>query len=221
MIAVGSALVGFVAACNLIAGFDAYRDCKTLSCPDAAGDTGDVDAGGQDASDAAPPPDAFSFDGPSVGTSWATGIMPNPVYDAAVTALPVGSLHFEPGYTPSTYDGGAVLTDPVTQLSWLLDVQSTASGGEPAAEAFCKAQGAGWRVPTRIELLTLLDFTQPSSPYDPPQFNSSLASHTIWTISPDRNDPSRFWVVNFGGGTASTQPSSSDGYALCVSGTWK
>ena len=72
--------------------------------------------------------------------------MPNP----ASTGLP----------NPASYTANAdgTVTDDVTGLVWQGVVDDTRYMQDEAA-AHCVALGAGWRLPTRLELVSLVDFT--------------------------------------------------------------
>jgi hypothetical protein len=56
-----------------------------------------------------------------------------------------------------------------------------------------------WRVPTKIELLSIFDFGK-SSPAINPIFTSS-ASSAYWTSTRFAQDPTLVWAVYFSGGT--------------------
>ena len=79
---------------------------------------------------------------------WARWPMPNP----AAAALP----------NPHRYaiDGNEV-TDEVTGLVWQKEAERGGRGfAFEEAPGLCEAHGSDWRLPTAIELISLIDFTQ-------------------------------------------------------------
>jgi hypothetical protein len=120
--------------------------------------------------------------------------MPNP----ASAGLP------NPASYTANQDG--TITDHVTGLMW----EAT-----PAADSFpidqapahCAGKAGGWRLPTRLELVSLLDFTVP---FPGPMINPIFANapgDEFWTSTADATvgAPGSAWVVHFGVGyTASS-----------------
>ena len=173
-----------LAACDALLGLGQYKD---VDCAvDCGTDAREGSTAFPEASEAADGPDAASMsdaglDGDAFGTTadvaipeggwpvptgheiWAHWPMPNP--DAAIapdasTLLP----------HPMTYDAGAdggdlVAYDVVTRLTWYRQSMSAKDYGT-AWQACEGLNGVGWRVPTRIELVSLIDFTQPSGESD-------------------------------------------------------
>jgi hypothetical protein len=112
--------------------------------PETAGDGGDAstEAG----------TDAASCPGTGTGECVCDGfVMPNPAAS--------GAPH------PQAYDTSAadVIVDKVTGLEWQKHTTATAFK-QPAAIAFCQTQltggHGGWRLPTAVELVSLIDFTK-------------------------------------------------------------
>lgn len=165
----------------------------------------------------AQPPDAGSV------AHWANWPMPNP--PSIEPPLP----------NQQNYDttNAAVVIDNITHLQW----EANSDGNlytYADAVAHCSglqlgATGGGWRLPSRIELLSILDNTQ--------QPRISAAFHmpandggpiTFWASSLLAGDNSLAWVVDFGTSTqlviaAQAQPSASmplvvKYYARCVRG---
>jgi hypothetical protein len=119
---------------------------------------------------------------------WANWPMPNPV----VSTLP----------NPQKYQigaGGRVI-DQVTHLEWQQTVDAMARDWKTAGE-YCsvlKIDGmGGWRLPSRIELLSLVDYTIASPAIDPQSF-SGAPGDSFWSSSPFIAAPNAAWGVNFG-----------------------
>ncbi len=196
------ATTSLLAACAGIIGLDEFHkgECPGAVCeggtdrfvppppPPPPGDGGD---GGGDAGPGTPP------------VSWAQWPMPN--YDAGADVENV------PTYTVS--GDGLTATDSVTGLTWLLP----ATGASPnvtlaQADAFCKSQTAekgGWRLPTRIELVSLLEYGSTTGTLVAQPFAASTGSERHWTSSPERLDKfgnvapagmRRYWTVDFSSG---------------------
>jgi hypothetical protein len=114
--------------------------------------------------------------------------MPNP----ASAALP----------NPQRYSlDGDRITDEVTGLVWQRDAEQGGRGiAFEGASTLCEAHGEAWRLPTAIELISLIDFTQPS-PTVAPDVGSPL--QYFWSSTLLAGDPSRAWTVYFGDGHSS------------------
>jgi uncharacterized protein DUF1566 len=118
--------------------------------------------------------------------------MPNP----ASAGLPNSA-----SYT-NNVDG--TVTDNVTGLVWEGTVDPS-SYSQAAAAAYCANKGGAWRLPTRIELLSLVDFTVP--PLDStgratrPSISETYFPNTpakpFWTSTAYADDSSRAWVIDF------------------------
>jgi hypothetical protein len=117
---------------------------------------------------------------------WANWPMPNPV----ATNLPNPQ-----GY--ATLAKGRV-ADKVTHLEWQqFSDDQTRTWSD--AVAYCTGLmlgGDGWRLPSRIELLSLLDFTSPSIAMDTQTFAGAPAD-SYWSSSPFIGAKSSAWGVNF------------------------
>jgi hypothetical protein len=183
LLAVLAALTPFAAACNSILGIKER--------PPAVGGSGG--GGGTGGSGGA------TGTGGAAGTSSGCGVdgaaddagamdagagttcgftMPNP----ASAGLPNPA-----SYTVNTADG--TVTDNVTHLTWEgtagFTVYMQAQASRP-----CDQKGGGWRLPTRVELVSLVDSTVAKPG---PAVNAVFASDPIWVNSPGPDDK-KFWT---------------------------
>lgn len=116
--------------------------------------------------------------------------MPNP--------LQVGSTYLQ-DYTVE----GDVVLDTVTGLTW----QRVASASPMVwseAVSFCEAlsiDGGGFRLPSRIELLSLVDLTQSGSAIDGSAFPST-PPEGFWSVSRSADIARSAWGVGFGFSTS-------------------
>jgi hypothetical protein len=208
LLAVIGASVAVLASCNLITGLgdfeevDCAGDCGAL--PDGSpGDEHALDAGPRDASDGGTPRvDAEAAAPPVNERLWARWKMPNPK-DAEV-AVNVASY---------AVDDAGVVTDEVTMLKW----QQEPSGPLAFADALTYCQGA-WRLPTRIELASLIDYTQ-SPALDPGAFPDAAVDVPYLTASVvSGTDASLAWSVEFGVGVVSSTDRTPTRRVRCVQG---
>lgn len=134
-------------------------------------------------------------------TEWARWPMPNP----ASAALP----------NPHRYTfAGDETRDDVTRLVWWREAEQGGRGVSfDEAQTLCDGHGDGWRLPTAIELVSLIDFTQPS-PTIAPEVGSPL--QYFWTSSLLAGDPTRAWTVYFGDGHSSDGTISARDSVRCV-----
>lgn len=181
-----------VVACNAIFGLSGYQKSDDLSV--------DADA-------AAPIPDGQPVSDASGSLSWARWAMPNGA---------------ETGPNPTSYstskDGvNEVVTDAVTKLVWQRAASAKAIGVADARTQ-CTKLGSGWRLPTRIELVSLLDYGRSAPPYIDLGAFPAAPSGQFWTTSPVRapSNSASYWSVDFGKGAVETSGSDSERYARCV-----
>ena len=205
-----------LAACNVLTGLSDYTkvdcvlDCEagTGTTPDVAtidatprgeggllvdaGDGGDVPSADADA--APVPPELF----------WARWRMPNPA-DAGVDA----------NIASYSVDDAGVVTDIITNLQWMQQTSSAIMIAD--ARAYCQTQTGSWRLPTRIELASLIDFTRSPS-IDPIAFPGT-APEEFWTASPvSGTDASSYWNVDFNQGAVSSSGGLPTRRVRCVRG---
>jgi len=133
--------------------------------------------------------------GVCINRSWAAWPMPNP----AAPDLP----------NPFNYnidEQNAVVTDNVTKLMWQRIVDSVLYTWAEA-KCYCADLDYGghtdWRLPTRIELVSLVDFNKaaPGPTIDTDAFPDTPAKF-FWTSSPRVVTPSSAWSVDFKDGAS-------------------
>jgi hypothetical protein len=93
--------------------------------------------------------------------------------------------------------------DVNTKLTWQQSPPTTKYTWADA-DAYCKAlgatiTGAGWRLPTMKELLTIVDYSRHSPAIDPSAFPATPSTY-FWTAL-KAGDPTVAWGVNFGTGS--------------------
>jgi hypothetical protein len=181
-------------ACNAILGIDDFRrvDCVGVcdegdSGPDRIERDQFVPDTGRDASPDAPP---------GVGpVSWAQFPMPN--YKIGADASAPRPLDYE----NNTRDE---VTDKVTGLVWRRGVIGAVLGTAPG-EDFSEEQGTAkckelpfgpWRLPKRIELVTLLSHAAGVPTIDTTYFDR-VPADVVWTSSEVRPFNGKYWAVDF------------------------
>ena len=141
--------------------------------------------------------------------SWACWPMPNP---------PSTGLPHPASYTDN---GDGTVRDDVTGLIWQQDVGGSYVWSD--AISYCEdlslAAYDDWRLPTRIELLSIVDHTRTSPAVDTsmlPTPSGFFWTATPWAVSAD---PPRSWIVNFYEGLTSNNGYTTGEYnARCVRG---
>ncbi len=171
----------------------------------------DIDVGDANArsagSDAAPPCVPASC-----GTrSWACWPMPN----APVTPLPHPAK-----YTVMADEN--VIRDDVTCLLWQSLAPTTTAYTWANAQAFCTQTkyfgGVGWRLPTRIELISIVDYSRKSPSIVVSVFPSTQLSPPYWVWSPFGALPNNSYTISFNEGAVSYAEQSTMFLARCVRG---
>ena len=211
------AAVPLIVACNAIIGLSDFEKtecngggkCSDGSVPPIDGDKPDVLVDGDI-------PDVRGAN----AVSWAAWPMPNnPVVDGG-TDLP----------NPIKYKvlDANRLQDLVTNLVWRRATLPATSYA--AATTACDGLANGpWRLPKRIELVTLLDFTRKGGVLIGPEF-TNVANETVWSSSEYRTvDTSRptaevgitdkFWTVDFAKGNVDALNETLKASVLCVGAT--
>ena len=250
VVAVAAVTASALAACDALIGLDKYQDvaCAFGDCGADAADTGprpdvveaspfpDVVEGGI-GGDADSSADGDAGDGtlvdvvdadvvvvteggpvvPAPHEVWAHWPMPNP--DAAIAPDSSTPLPHTMTYDAGPEGGTGPVYDAVTTLTWSRTTTTQVTSPKSAWDA-CKALPGTWRVPTRIELVSLIDFTQPSGQptIDPAAFPNTPAD-TFWTSSPvpgPDGGPIAYWTVSFATGLTANGGSANN--VRCVSG---
>src|SRR5258708_25057003 len=88
--------------------------------------------------------------------------------------------------------------DNKTKLTWQRAVAQT-NIDWASAKSYCAGLnlgGTGWRLPTRNELVTLVDPSQPSTAIDPAAFPSTPAAG-FWSATAVASTPGNAWILTF------------------------
>jgi hypothetical protein len=195
-------------ACNSIIGLTDFEktECAGARCADDGGPLPDqfVEAGADVVTDA--PIDVRGAD----PVSWPKWPMPN--YDGGGAV----SLPNQLNYT--VLDGNRI-QDGVTGLVWrrsVLPADATQDEAKAACATLDPATGP-WRLPKRVELITLLDFGRSGILIDP-QF-TGVKNVRVWTSSEGRPfnvSPVAYWTVSFETGIVDVLPLELVAKVLCV-----
>src|SRR5258706_11285535 len=120
--------------------------------------------------------------------AWASWVMPNP---------PPSGVPNPASYTPSV--SGNQVSDNVTGLVWERNVDSQLFTWNEAKQ-YCGCLTidglADWRLPSRIELASLVDWTTASPSIDSDAFPATT-SENFWTSSLVTTDPGLVYLVYF------------------------
>lgn len=93
-------------------------------------------------------------------------------------------------------------TKPEPALEWSKTLCAGERVNHAKAIETCTSLGEGWRLPTRAELLSLVDDTRYDPAIDSTRFPDT-ESAAYWTSTPFASDPSFAWIVDFYDGYAS------------------
>ena len=119
---------------------------------------------------------------------------------AAVAVLGVVSSTSAHANAPAgryTMTGGTVF-DTKTKLTWQQTVPATKYAWA-AAKTYCQTlslAGTGWRLPTRKELQTIVDYSQKSPSIDATAFPATPAE-AFWSSSPVAGSTTVAWSIYF------------------------
>jgi hypothetical protein len=173
----------------------------------AAVDAGAVDAGedaaevGRDVTEA-----ATSCSEIGSGSAWAAWPMPDPTATGGPSS---------PSYDVSSAD---VVVDRVTGLMWQRTVDPDGYAWDQAnGHCACLATGGhhDWRLPTRIELVSIVDFTKGDPAIDGNAFPSAPSDY-FWTSSPVAGSPDAAWYLYFFDGNTHSMGRDTVYRARCV-----
>jgi hypothetical protein len=126
---------------------------------------------------------------------------------------------------PASYtnNGDGTVTDDVTGLIWQKTVGTKAT--YDGAQTYCanlSLAGGTWRVPKRIELLSLHDFTRGSPAINVQAFDGTSGffwTSSPWVVSQIDTKPQLSWIVNFAEGLTSNAGNRTGEYNVrCVQG---
>ena len=195
------------------AGADATSDGPSDSGGDAASDAGG-DAGTDGSTDA--------------GTVGVPGKWPDSytlycTTGAAQSSCPAsGSSVFgqDGSYTLNTpsYNAGETIVDSVTGLTWQKDDSGTTLITAAQASAYCSAltsNGGGWRLPSYLELLSLMDYGRANPALPPVGWNNPGGDY--WTSSNVGGGAGR-WAIPSGQGNPIRAQLTDLKRARCVKG---
>jgi formylglycine-generating enzyme required for sulfatase activity len=112
------------------------------------------------------------------------------------------------------------VVDRVTGLTWQRDVDAK-SYPWADAKAYCGCLKLGgyedWRLPTRIELVSLVDFTRSSPAIDGNAFPSTPSEY-FWTASLQAGDSQTAWYIYFADGNTHDMDATKSNRVRCVRG---
>jgi hypothetical protein len=138
-----------------------------------------------------------------------------------------GWAHWNPDAARTFTPGGAnqYVVDSLTGLTWQAYSMASSPLSYADAQAYCQALSvdvltSGWRLPTRVEMLSLIEFDKVSPALDPSFHNVYGAPY--WSTS-DYVDispgPAQKWLVWLGdGATSSKNPATDTAWVRCVNG---
>jgi hypothetical protein len=116
-------------------------------------------------------------------------------------------------------NGDGTVADNVTALMWQ-QVQPTATYSQADALNYCStltlAGHSDWRLPTVIELASIVDLGQSTPPTINGTYFPSAPKNFFWSSSPAAGSPSSAWYVNFSNGSTYGYDVSATGNVRCV-----
>lgn len=229
-LATGAFVLLSLAACQQLLGLDKLKNCDDGECADASSQPdasdGSIPDGGPDADagDGGDVPDtSIPFPDGSTPSDWVNFRMPATTgglvdaasfsgdaailkEDAAILAYRPGNAYLQTFSTVMT-DAGPLPFDNVSKRTWI--ALELATGSFDSAQKQCALVDG--RVPSRIELVSLLE---PSKPGDagyvrPEAFGGKPVPQNLafWssTVSRDGDGGFSFWIMDFSTGTTFRQ----------------
>jgi hypothetical protein len=143
-------------------------------------------------------------------------------FDANWSEWPMTSSLGDGGTAPPNYTDNqdGTVTDNVTGLMWQNSGMTGATGGIGANGVCATLRLAGytdWRLPTLVELISLVDYDRASGPMIDTAAFPSTPSYAFWTSVPFKSSTpppnAESWFVSFVDGTAGNM---SDGHGLDI-----
>ena len=134
----------------------------------------------------------------------------------AVFALVATASHGQGRFSISS--DGQDVTDTTTKLAWRRCAEGLRWDGKAcsgklmkykypeakdAAAAAAKADGKAWRIPTRDELVALVDKTAKKKPRIDVKAFPQTPAQPFWAMRPGTDDDLSAWLVNFSNGKVS------------------
>ncbi len=127
---------------------------------------------------------------------------------AACRTPPVDVEAGAPNPQSYTNNGDGTVTDTVTGLMWQETVAAStfawgAASSPGTAQSYCSTLSTGghadWRLPTGIELVSIVDWATLNPSIDSTYFPSTPGSF-FWSSTPVAGSPFDAWYVDFGDG---------------------
>ena len=169
-------------ACNAVLGIEEPRSAAA----DTASDPALVDAGGGDPSD-------------GEGNAGDPSSRPSPSPHAwAEWPMPDSTSQESAGVQSYRFDADGIVTDSVTGLEWQQSVDEKRRSWQGARD-YCEGLslgGGGFRLPARIELISLLDIDRVGSNIDEGAFPDAPPD-SFWSASPVAGAAENAWLINF------------------------
>jgi hypothetical protein len=141
----------------------------------------------------------------------------------ALWSVPNSPGHNLPNLFNYDTDDADVTVDQVTGLTWQKHAPGTAVTWQAATDA-CEALSLGghddWRLPTRMELISILDLDKTSPATDSDAFPGTKADY-YWASTIVAAAVTRRWQVDFATGSVFPEDVAQKYYARCVQGKTK
>jgi hypothetical protein len=127
-----------------------------------------------------------------------------------------------------TDNGDGTILDNVTGLTWQkcsLGQSGVACATGTAttrtwegAQTACENLGPSWRLPTRLELLTIVNYRVSFPAIDRAYFPQTPLSYLFWSSTPYAPNANNAWKVNFNAGITGNYDKTGNGNVRCVRG---
>lgn len=161
----------------------------------------------------------IDYDGRCIGWQECQSIGPSCIYGGyaqwTLPGTPKAARDFSAEW--STIPFLFIVTDEVTGLQW--HHASTTRYTWEDAKSHCQGLDHGglfgWRLPTAIELMSIVDYTRSFPAIDASVFGTTPSNH-FWTSSPRAGEDGRAWHVDFRRGDLGGTDRSGLLYVRCV-----